>query len=171
MKYLSNDHNGLVERRKLMPSCLEHHATSALKPFLLRNWSSAVESMFPEQSKWLHYFSTMGCSQTIKNTFFAQSVQGMESRCIIWFLLMGIRRRIISQELSRKQMEDAQIGKGKHCTVCPSCWCSLQSELHRWFLMNCGAIWYGLHSGKGTAPQPLWATEKTFLCSPAPVQT
>lgn len=61
--------------------------------------------------------------------------------------------------------------EGKHCAVCPSCLCSLQSGLRRWFLMNSGAIWYGLESGKGTAPQPLWATEKTFLCSAAPVQT
>lgn len=51
--------------------------------------------------------------------FFAQSVQGMESKCIIWFLLMGTRRGIISQELSRKQMEDTQIRREKTALFAP----------------------------------------------------
>lgn len=37
--------------------------------------------------------------------------------------------------------------------------------------MSCGAVGYGHESGKGAAPQPSWATEKTFLCRAAPVQT
>lgn len=61
--------------------------------------------------------------------------------------------------------------EGKHCSVSSSCLCPVQSELHRWFLMDCGATGYGHKSGKGAAPQPLWATEKTFLCGAAPVQT
>lgn len=115
-----NYYNRLVERRKSVPSSLEHHTSKALKAFLLRN-GSCSRGMFPEQSKWLHYFSTMGCSQTIKNIFFffAQSVQGLESRCIIWFLLLGSRRRIISQELSRKQMEDAQIRRANTALLAP----------------------------------------------------